>query len=300
MQSLDIDHEPNKNDYSTWTNTNDESIYFKKSNEDENQWIEFHAGQKFSEFKEIKRTMSENGSLIVLLKKTDYLFIKLGAGQSLWKRDPMQTFSFVLSNGKWQNELDSRATSTAPKQLQWTKSNIVNQYFVKETTRKWGEYQNGTGYADFNEIKAYHEETGGLVVILKKFDGFLLKLTDGFCYTGFLENNLTGILCPGNWNFPKLKWITLDDEAHYYVTDGPEKWSEYKNESKCAEFIEIKSYMETDLVVVLKSCEDNDESKIIKLSGEMSYVVVDNVESKIEAGGWLHNPTLKSSKDNCK
>lgn len=144
------------------------------------------------------------------------------------------------------------------------------------------------------ETKSYHEETGGLVVILKKTNGFMFKLTSDNCYFGFHEDYLNKILYPGVWNFDVFKWTSRDELDHYYVTEAPEKWGEYLNGSMCGEFIEIESSLENGLVVVLKSCCGD----LIKLTNEICCKIVGLEENKIEAGSWTRNGTNKNVNSN--
>lgn len=160
---------------------------------------------------------------------------------------------------------------------------------MREADGIWIQYKNGSKYNEMYEIKSYHEETGGFVVILKKTNGFMFKLTFDNCYFGFHEDSLNKLLYSGVWNFDVLKWQSRDKLDHYYVTEAPEKWSEYLNGSMSGEFIEIERSLENGLVsvIVLKSfCGD-----LIKLTNEMCYKVVGLNENKIEAGSWTSNRT---------
>ena len=77
----------------------------------------------------------------------------------------------------------------------WVKRDEPNQFFVKEGSNKWVEYQNGSKFADFEELSSNSNGT----VILRKNDGTFIKLTNTQAFMGMDKNNINDFICNEFW-----------------------------------------------------------------------------------------------------
>jgi hypothetical protein len=82
--------------------------------------------------------------------------------------------------------------------FKWVKTCEENQYFVKESEKKWKEYQNGNLFAEFEEIYS-NFESGNSCVILERNDGYFVKLTNECGYFGDSQTDISIHFCDGKW-----------------------------------------------------------------------------------------------------
>jgi hypothetical protein len=81
--------------------------------------------------------------------------------------------------------------------VKWVKLNEGNQYFVKVSEKKWHEYHESNLYAEFEEISNVEAENQSL--ILKRNDGYFVKLTDGRGYFGSNQSDISSFFTDGKW-----------------------------------------------------------------------------------------------------
>lgn len=82
----------------------------------------------------------------------------------------------------------------------WVKLNEENQYFIKVSEKKWHEYHESNLYAEFEEI-SHVEEENQLSVILKRHDGYFVKLTDGRGLFGASQSDISSCFTDGKWEY---------------------------------------------------------------------------------------------------
>jgi len=187
-----------------WKKSFPESQYFQKISE--NKWTEYQNGVIFANFTEISFQYP-----IVILKKDDGLLVKLTENDGFWGSNQNSIINYFC-DGKWESsaqtvtqsnqnasQLDVQQQSlhnsgTSHFGIKWKKSFPESQYFQKISVNKWTEYQNGLIFANFTEISFQYP-----IVILKKDDGLLVKLTENAGYWGSNQNSIINYFCDGNW-----------------------------------------------------------------------------------------------------
>jgi len=187
-----------------WKKSFPESQYFQKISE--NKWTEYQNGVIFANFTEISFQYP-----IVILKKDDGLLVKLTENDGFWGSNQNSIINYFC-DGKWESsaqtvtqsnqnasQLDVQQQSlhnsgTSHFGIKWKKSFPESQYFQKISENKWTEYQNGVIFANFTEISFQYP-----IVILKKDDGLLVKLTENAGYWGSNQNSIINYFCDGNW-----------------------------------------------------------------------------------------------------
>ena len=178
----------------------------------------------------------------------------------------------------------------------WVKKDEPNQFFVKEGPNRWIEYQNGSKHADFEELS----NSNG-TVILRKNDGAFVKLTNNQALLGMDKNNINDFICNGEWknncdsNSSRQKWTKSDASDQFFVKEGPNRWIEYQNGSKHADFEELSNSNET---VILRK----NDGAFVKLTNNQALLGMNknNINDFICNGSWtnddIQNPQTRSEK----
>ena len=178
----------------------------------------------------------------------------------------------------------------------WVKTDEPNQFFVKKGPNRWVEYQNGSKHADFEEVS---NNSNGKV-ILKKNDGVFVRLTNSRAFWGMDKNNIDNFICNGEWknscdsNSVRQKWTKSDVPDQFFVKKGPNRWVEYQNGSKCADFEEVSN--NSNGKVILKK----NDGVFVRLTNSRAFWGKDknNIDNFICNGSWtndaIRNPEARS------